>query len=83
MIEQEKVNEILKKSKEIEDKIEQKKKEAQEISNKLIELNTKKGQVIEELKKYNVTEETLNSTIEKLYKEVEDNVRRFEEISGK
>ena len=35
------------------------------------------------LKKYNVTEETLNSTIEKLYKEVEDNVRRFEEISGK
>ena len=33
--------------------------------------------------KYNVTEETLNSTIEKLYKEVEDNVRRFEEISGK
>ena len=33
MIEQEKVNEILKKSKEIEDKIEQKKKEAQEISN--------------------------------------------------
>ena len=41
MIEQEKVNEILKKSKEIEDKIEQKKKEAQEISNKLIELNTK------------------------------------------
>lgn len=82
MIEQEKVNEILKKSKEIEDKIEQKKKEAQEISNKLIELNTKKEQVIEELKKYNVTEDILSLTIEKLYKEVEDGIRKFEEISG-
>ena len=46
MINKEQVDSILQKSKEIEKEIEDNKKRSQELSNKLIELNTKKQQLI-------------------------------------
>ena len=79
MINKEQVDEILEKSKHIEQEIENNKKREQEISNKLIELNTKKQQVLEELTKLGVTEDNLDSTIEALYKEVQDGIAKFEE----
>lgn len=81
MINKEQVDEILKKSKDIETQIEDNKKKSQELSNKLIELNTKKQQVLDELQKLGITEETLDSTIEQLYKEVQDGITRFEELN--
>lgn len=75
------VNELLEKSKKIEQQIEQDKQKSQELNNKLIELNTKKQQVLDELKSLGVTEETLDSTIETLCKEVQDGIAKFEELS--
>ena len=79
MINQQQVDEILNKTKQIEQEIESNKKQEQEVSNKLIELNTKKQQVLEELSKLGVTEENLDSTIETLYSEVQNAIARFEE----
>lgn len=81
MINREQIDNILQKSKEIERMIEENKKENQELSNKLIELNTKKQQVIEELQKLGVNEETLDSKIEQLYNEVQDGIRKFNELN--
>ena len=81
MIDNNLVNELLEKSKKIEAQIKQDKQKSQELNNKLIELNTKKQQVLDELKSLNVTEETLDSTIENLYKEVQDGIRKFEELN--
>ena len=75
------VNELLEKSKKIEQQIEEDKKKSQELNNKLIELNTKKQQVLDELKSLGVTEETLDTTIESLCKEVQDGIAKFEELS--
>lgn len=79
MINQQQVDEILNKTKQIEQEIESNKKQEQEVSNKLIELNTKKQQVLEELSKLGVTEENLDSTIETLYSEVQNAIAKFEE----
>ena len=79
MINQQQVNEILNKTKQIEQEIEANKRQEQEVSNKLIELNTKKQQVLEELSKLGVTEENLDSTIETLYSEVQNAIAKFEE----
>ena len=79
MINNQQIDEILKKSQEVEKQIEDHKKRQLEINNKLIELNTKKQQVIDELNKLGITEETLDSTIETLYKEVQDELTRFEQ----
>ena len=81
MIDRQQVDDILKKSKEIEKEIEYNNKRSQELSNKLIELNTKKQQVLDELQKLGITEETLDSTIEQLYNEVQDGIRKFEEFN--
>lgn len=81
MINKEQVDEILRKSKEIEEQIEANKQKSQELNNKLIELNTKKQQVLDELKSLGVTEETLDSTIETLCKEVQDGIAKFEELN--
>jgi len=81
MIDNNLVNELLEKSKKIEAQIEQDKHKSQELNNKLIELNTKKQQVLDELKNLGVTEETLDSTIESLCKEVQDGIAKFEELS--
>ena len=81
MMNREQIDNILQKSKEIERMIEENKKENQELSNKLIELNTKKQQVIEELQKLGVNEETLDSKIEQLYNEVQDGIRKFNELN--
>lgn len=81
MIDNNLVNELLEKSKKIEAQIEQDKQKSQELNNKLIELNTKKQQVLDELKSLGVTEETLDSTIETLCKEVQDGITKFEELS--
>lgn len=79
MINKQQVDEILNKTRQIEQEIESNKKREQEISNKLIELNTKKQQVLEELSKLGVAEETLDSKIETLYSEVQNAIARFEE----
>lgn len=81
MIDNNLVNELLEKSKKIEQQIEEDKKKSQELNNKLIELNTKKQQVLDELKSLGVTEETLDSTIENLCKEVQDGIAKFEELN--
>lgn len=81
MIDNNLVNELLEKSKKIEAQIEQDKQKSQELNNKLIELNTKKQQVLDELKSLGVTEDTLDSTIENLYKEVQDGIAKFEELN--
>lgn len=81
MMNREQIDNILQKSKEIERMIEENKKENQELSNKLIELNTKKQQVIEELQKLGVSEETLDSKIEQLYNEVQDGIAKFNELN--
>lgn len=81
MIDQNKIDEILLKSKEIDNRIEQKKKEQQYISNKLIQLKTKKEQVLEELKNLNVSENELDSKIEIIYKELINDIDRFVENS--
>lgn len=81
MIDNNLVNELLEKSKKIEAQIEQDKHKSQELNNKLIELNTKKQQVLDELKNLGVTEETLDSTIENLCKEVQDGIAKFEELN--
>lgn len=81
MIDNNLVNELLEKSKKIEAQIEQDKQKSQELNNKLIELNTKKQQVLDELKSLDVTEETLDSTIETLCKEVQDGIAKFEELN--
>ena len=81
MIDNNLVNELLEKSKKIEAQIEQDKQKSQELNNKLIELNTKKQQVLDELKSLGVTEETLDSTIETLCEEVQDGITKFEELS--
>lgn len=75
------VNELLEKSKKIEAQIEEDKKKSQELNNKLIELNTKKQQVLDELKSLGVTEETLDTTIETLCKEVQNGIAKFEELN--
>lgn len=80
MIDNNLVNELLEKSKKIEAQIEQDKQKSQELNNKLIELNTKKQQVLDELKSLGVTEETLDSTIENLCKEVQDSINKFNEL---
>ncbi len=82
-MDQNKVTEILQKAEQIEKQIELKKKENQEICNKLIELKTRKQQVIEELAELGIKPEDLDLTIEKLTKEVNEGVRRFEEESSK
>ena len=81
MIDNDLVNELLEKSKKIEQQIEEDKKKSQELNNKLIELNTKKQQVLDELKSLGVTEETLDSTIETLCKEVQNGIAKFEELN--
>lgn len=81
MMNREQIDNILQKSKEIERMIEENKKENQELSNKLIELNTKKQQVVEELQKLGVSEETLDSKIEQLYNEVQDGIAKFNELN--
>ena len=81
MIDNNLVNELLEKSKKIEAQIEQDKQKSQELNNKLIELNTKKQQVLDELKSLGVTEETLDCTIENLCKEVQDGIAKFEELN--
>jgi predicted nuclease with TOPRIM domain len=81
MIDNKLINELLEKSKKIEQQIEEDKKKSQELNNKLIELNTKKQQVLDELKNLGVTEETLDSTIENLCKEVQDGIAKFEELN--
>jgi len=81
MIDNNLVNELLEKSKKIEAQIEQDKQKSQELNNKLTELNTKKQQVLDELKSLGVTEETLDSTIETLCEEVQDGITKFEELS--
>lgn len=81
MIDNALVNELLEKSKKIEKQIEEDKKKSQELNNKLIELNTKKQQVLDELKSLGVTEETLDSTIETLCKEVQNGIAKFEELN--
>ena len=75
------VNELLEKSKKIEQQIAEDKKKSQELNNKLIELNTKKQQVLDELKSLGVTEETLDATIETLCKEVQNGIAKFEELN--
>lgn len=81
MIDNNLVNELLEKSKKIEAQIKEDKKKSQELNNKLIELNTKKQQVLDELKSLGVTEETLDSTIKTLCKEVQDGITKFEELN--
>jgi len=81
MIDNALVNELLEKSKKIEQQIEEDKKKSQELNNKLIELNTKKQQVLDELKSLGVTEETLDTTIETLCKEVQNGIAKFEELN--
>ena len=81
MIDNALVNELLEKSKKIEKQIEEDKKKSQELNNKLIELNTKKQQVLDELKSLGVTEETLDATIETLCKEVQNGIAKFEELN--
>ena len=81
MIDNALVNELLEKSKKIEQQIEEDKKKSQELNNKLIELNTKKQQVLDELKSLGVTEETLDVTIETLCKEVQNGIAKFEELN--
>lgn len=81
MIDNDLVNELLEKSKKIEKQIEEDKKKSQELNNKLIELNTKKQQVLDELKSLGVTEETLDTTIETLCKEVQNGIAKFEELN--
>lgn len=81
MIDNALVNELLEKSKKIEAQIEQDKQKSQELNNKLIELNTKKQQVLDELKSLGVTEETLDATIETLCKEVQNGIAKFEELN--
>ena len=81
MIDNALVNELLEKSKKIEQQIEEDKKKSQELNNKLIELNTKKQQVLDELKSLGVTEATLDSTIETLCKEVQNGIAKFEELN--
>ena len=80
MIDNNLVNELLEKSKKIEAQIEQDKQKSQELNNKLIELNTKKQQVLDELKSLGITEETLDATIENLCKEVQDSINKFNEL---
>ena len=81
MIDNALVNELLEKSKKIEQQIEEDKKKSQELNNKLIELNTKKQQVLDELKSLGVTEDTLDATIETLCKEVQNGIAKFEELN--
>lgn len=80
-IDKEKVKELLKKSDDISRIIEERKNRVQEISNKLIELNTKKSQILEDLQSLGVSESSLEQTISDLYKEVEDGIKRFDEQS--
>lgn len=81
MIDNALVNELLEKSKKIEQQIEEDKKKSQELNNKIIELNTKKQQVLDELKSLGVTEETLDTTIETLCQEVQNGIAKFEELN--
>lgn len=79
MINNQQIDEILKKSQEVEKQIEDNKKRQLEINNKLIELNTKKQQIIDELNKLGISEDKLENSIETLYKEVQDELTRFEQ----
>lgn len=81
MIDNNLVKELLEKSKKIEQQIAEDKQKSQELNNKLIELNTKKQQVLDELKSLGVTEDALDSTIENLCKEVQDGIAKFEELN--
>lgn len=81
MIEQAKVSEILAKSKDIERQIEDNKKSTQQLNDRLIELNTKKQQILDELQNLGVSETTLDSKIEELYNEVQNGITKFEELN--
>ena len=80
MIDQQKITDILDRSKIIETIIERKKQEHQEFSNKLIELKTKKEQLLDQLKELGIKEEDLDTTINKVYQEVEDGFKQFDEV---
>ena len=78
MIESNQIEEVLKKTQAIEKQIADNKQRSQEISNKLIELNTQKQLILKDLETFGVTEATLDSKIEELYASVRIGIEQFE-----
>ena len=78
MIESNQIEEVLKKTQAIEKQIADNKQRSQEISNKLIELNTQKQLILKDLETFGVTEATLDSQIEELYASVRIGIEQFE-----
>lgn len=81
MINKEQVDEVLKKTQEIEKEIADNKAKSQAVSNKLIELNTQKQLLLKDLEALGVTEENLDSKVEELYASVKSGIEQFEASS--
>lgn len=80
MLDKDEVSKLLTRTTQLEKVIEDKKREQQTLSDKLIELKTKREQLILQLQEFGVKEDSLESEITRLYKEVQDGLTKFEEI---
>lgn len=81
-IDEKQIEELLQKAKEIKSEIEVKKEELQKIGNEIIRQNTKKEQILEELKQYGVTEENLEQKIEEQYQVIKDGIESYQKLCG-
>jgi len=79
MINQQQVDEVLKKTQEIEKQIEENKQKRQAVSEKLIALNTQKKLLLADLETLGINEDNLESKIEELYVSVKSGIAKFEE----
>ena len=79
MINQQQVDEVLKKTQEIEKQIEENKQKRQAVSEKLIALNTQKKLLLADLETLGINENNLESKIEELYASVKSGIAKFEE----
>ena len=79
MINQQQVDEVLKKTQEIEKQIEENKQKRQAVSEKLIALNTQKKLLLADLETLGINEDNLESKIEELYVSVKSGIAKYEE----
>ena len=79
MINQQQVDDVLKKTQEIEKQIEENKQKRQAVSEKLIALNTQKKLLLADLETLGINEDNLESKIEELYVSVKSGIAKFEE----
>ena len=79
MINQQQVDEVLKKTQEIEKQIEENKQKRQADSEKLIALNTQKKLLLADIETLGINEDNLESKIEELYVSVKSGIAKFEE----